>query len=570
MGGPWWVLIFFPILTLTTSLKPHKHSPPLQGNIAAPPLEVAAFYYELLGNNESRVVSAASRAQMLHFISLGSESWGNGLQYGLGLMNYSSFGEMFLQIPNATVDMIGHGGADWGSQAMIAGYSPPFNLGICLAMNAAEGMSSKGNNGMAYSNTYCEVYDAIQQTLQVGAPMNCSAKYPPGGGCYCPAGSTYQGNRSLYPIVGSDDDTGGDQFFPPLSCDGLFGLFEKGGANCLQVQRFLGKYPMDAKVITESCCVPAAGELGQCLCKTPQSKVDNLTEYNGGRPWPPDKGAPWNVPSNVTCQDLLAFVAQNSSLKTCSALKLNLDAKKELDVVRGVCCEDPQVDNLDCVCAQDATWRASHTIDPTKGLTCASFVQSFSSTYGIHTCTGVKDLLNFIPADDKNTSKGPLLPLIAQICCAPRDPCLGQAVVIDGGTAAIAQKLDDEGSAQYQTKIAACLPTLNTTHACHVDIVWDAFAEDLGVYTETAITACSCAADMYFWDVQFTLSNLTIGNTTFGASSFSISKLLARMLPAPCMGGGYMTNLTQAFCQGLNSSMGGSADTCTGVWSLGQ
>jgi hypothetical protein len=100
----------------------------LLGNIAAPPLEVAAFYYHLLGNTASPIVSNASRAEMLHWAPLGSDSWSDGLLYGLGLMNYTSFGGIFLHIPNATVEMVGHGGADWGSQAMMSGYSEPFKV----------------------------------------------------------------------------------------------------------------------------------------------------------------------------------------------------------------------------------------------------------------------------------------------------------------------------------------------------------------------------------------------------------------------------------------------------------
>ena len=135
------------------------------GNIAAPPLEVAAFYYNLLGDSATPIVSDASRAEMLHWIPLGSKSWSDGLMYGLGLMNYTSFGNVFLHIPNASFEMVGHGGADWGSQAMISGYSEPFHVGLCLAMNAQIGMNftlnqtgDLGKNGKVRRVSLCSCH----------------------------------------------------------------------------------------------------------------------------------------------------------------------------------------------------------------------------------------------------------------------------------------------------------------------------------------------------------------------------------------------------------------------------
>ena len=54
------------------------------GNLAAASIDVAAFFYKLLG--EKSVVSPSSLSQMMEFRPFSPISWGAGMEYGLGLM----------------------------------------------------------------------------------------------------------------------------------------------------------------------------------------------------------------------------------------------------------------------------------------------------------------------------------------------------------------------------------------------------------------------------------------------------------------------------------------------------
>lgn len=99
------------------------------GNIAAAPLDVATFYYNLLAEQSANpIVSADSRRQMLHFLPFSNHSWGAFTGYGLGLMNMSSMGEQLMNVVGSTCDLVGHGGEDWGSAALFSGYSHPFQM----------------------------------------------------------------------------------------------------------------------------------------------------------------------------------------------------------------------------------------------------------------------------------------------------------------------------------------------------------------------------------------------------------------------------------------------------------
>jgi CubicO group peptidase (beta-lactamase class C family) len=152
------------------------------GNIAATPIDVARFYYELF---HGRVVSNESLRSMatMHDSKIPFPKI-----YGLGLMPVGA-GVFGTALP-AAVDpanmthTVGHAGGDWGSQAWINGYNSRLNLGISLATNAAMmGLNCtktwQQSHGF-YADVACAVYDAVINVVLGGTSsrLNCSAATP--------------------------------------------------------------------------------------------------------------------------------------------------------------------------------------------------------------------------------------------------------------------------------------------------------------------------------------------------------------------------------------------------------
>jgi hypothetical protein len=114
-----------------------------------------------------------------------------------------------------------------------------------------------------------------------------------------------------------------------------------------------------------------------------------------------------------------------------------------------------------------------------------------------------------------------------------------------------------------------CIPTLGSTHECHLRVDWDAFEDDIAAYTEEATFACKCPAVLSFWSSQYTFTNLTLDNKTyFGPVVFHTENQLARMLPSSCDTGD-KDALSVAFCKAVAKSTGWEVVNCTGTWSLG-
>jgi len=225
------------------------------GNIASTANNIAKFYYMLLGP-EPRIVSRTSVRRMTQWVPLGG-SWASGLAYGLGLFKFQ--GQMMemmvgLQGKNAeSVDLIGHGGQDWGSTAVISGYSPKLRVGVSLTMNGLQGMNSSFDPGTsvtesnhAYPKTFCRVYEKLQRTLGDPEPLNCTEQYrTPAAPCVCRTGSKYDGKRPINWVRGR-------------TCDDLLGLIRTEvvrAKKCVEIFPWLIEHHvLDAT--RNACCVP--------------------------------------------------------------------------------------------------------------------------------------------------------------------------------------------------------------------------------------------------------------------------------------------------------------------------
>merc|ERR1719272_1929845 len=113
----------------------------------------------------------------------------SGLYYGLGLMHFK-LSQLWDPL-NQTITL-GHGGADWGSIALVNGFNPTYNFSLALGTNSVSGMNCSDEYrqlfpqrvGGQYSDTFfdetsCIVYDAIIQVVSNGtAPhLNCSVQF---------------------------------------------------------------------------------------------------------------------------------------------------------------------------------------------------------------------------------------------------------------------------------------------------------------------------------------------------------------------------------------------------------
>jgi CubicO group peptidase (beta-lactamase class C family) len=139
------------------------------GNIAAAPVDLASFYFHLL-NGEDELVNSSLVAEMVNFEPL-TTGWSAGLLYGLGLMSWS--GKYGFKTVDASksymADVVGHGGEDWGSNAVLAGFNKHFGFGISFSTNSATGMncslSDVTENFHANSVATCALYNAALQAV---------------------------------------------------------------------------------------------------------------------------------------------------------------------------------------------------------------------------------------------------------------------------------------------------------------------------------------------------------------------------------------------------------------------
>jgi CubicO group peptidase (beta-lactamase class C family) len=139
------------------------------GNIAAAPVDLASFYYHLL-NGKGDLLDPLLVAKMTK-TNLLDKGWSTGLPYGLGLMKWSGkFGFKTIDPSQSSqADLIGHGGEDWGSNALISGYNSYLDFGISLATNSVTGMncslSNMNENFQVGGIVVCEVYKAVLEAV---------------------------------------------------------------------------------------------------------------------------------------------------------------------------------------------------------------------------------------------------------------------------------------------------------------------------------------------------------------------------------------------------------------------
>jgi len=161
------------------------------GNIAQAPSDTARFYYELLRDDGSKLLSAASIDAMKSMQSQ-TTGWGAGwLSYGLGLMPVDWFGS-----DNSTQTYaVGHGGEDWGSGSNLAGYNGHYGFGVAVAMASEYGQNcsfgvhdnTTGHfdmsvNTQAMQHAACSVYQIVLDEFAASrgekAPtLDCSLDY---------------------------------------------------------------------------------------------------------------------------------------------------------------------------------------------------------------------------------------------------------------------------------------------------------------------------------------------------------------------------------------------------------
>lgn len=151
------------------------------GNIATTVGTAANWWWDLL--HDRSIVSNKSVSEMMKGEPL-SKGWSPGLWYGLGIMRHN--------VPKDKDNLtwtIGHGGQDWGSNALMAGYNQRFNVSLTIATNSVSGMNCSAayrdvyriRPGAMYSDSFyddatCAIYDEIIQTLTNGTEsrLNCS------------------------------------------------------------------------------------------------------------------------------------------------------------------------------------------------------------------------------------------------------------------------------------------------------------------------------------------------------------------------------------------------------------
>ena len=159
------------------------------GNIAASAESTATWFWDVY---HGKLVNDTTLLTMMNSVPL-TKGWSPGLSYGLGLMHFKL--PLAVDPLNQTIT-VGHGGADWGSIAMVNGFNPIYNFSLALASNSVSGMNCSEEYrelfpqrvGSQYSDNFfettsCIVYDTIIQTLTNGtAPqLNCSVHFDADG-----------------------------------------------------------------------------------------------------------------------------------------------------------------------------------------------------------------------------------------------------------------------------------------------------------------------------------------------------------------------------------------------------
>lgn len=153
------------------------------GNIAARPLDVARFAWEIFGTEE--LIDAKSRKEMntLHPFTDGNFG-AYAMAYGLGMeASFDASGAR----PNKICgfDYYGHGGLDYGSGAEVNGFLTGLNLGFSLAMNSAVQFGD-GVAGMACDRDWGSLRQAYNYALT--DVLNALAEYA--GVASYPCGNT--------------------------------------------------------------------------------------------------------------------------------------------------------------------------------------------------------------------------------------------------------------------------------------------------------------------------------------------------------------------------------------------
>lgn len=147
------------------------------GNIAAAPRDIAHFYY-LLGFSDV-FVSPNTRTEMTSFGAF-DMGWTPGQPYGLGLMTFDyKTGSPPKTNPRAR--LIGHGGADYGSQAIISGWNEELKFGLVLAINGDSGMNCSFanfiDNYLWLNEDVCKLYSTVLSVTSQGQlpTLQCGA-----------------------------------------------------------------------------------------------------------------------------------------------------------------------------------------------------------------------------------------------------------------------------------------------------------------------------------------------------------------------------------------------------------
>eukprot|EP00039_Didymoeca_costata_P022153 m.3875 g.3875 ORF g.3875 m.3875 type:complete len:600 (-) comp2844_c0_seq1:3-1802(-) len=139
------------------------------GNIAATVGNIAEWFWDLF---HEKIVNSTTLSEMCNRVPL-TNGWNPGLRYGLGMSEY----HVAQDCGNHTW-ILGHGGADWGSIAEIAGYNLRYNLSINIATNGVAGMNCSADYrtqfpmrpGAIYSEEFythgsCIIYDAVLRAI---------------------------------------------------------------------------------------------------------------------------------------------------------------------------------------------------------------------------------------------------------------------------------------------------------------------------------------------------------------------------------------------------------------------
>ena len=147
------------------------------GNLAASAQDVARFYFDLLGNESSPIVSKASRGAMMATRPLDT-GWARGyLEYGSGLMIETVDPKTGI-IP-AQVDTpgayIGHGGETYGFLSE-QGWFPSLNL----SMSAVAAQTATNTVGSLNSHVVmCRAAEIVSEVLYDRTiDLNCTALPP--------------------------------------------------------------------------------------------------------------------------------------------------------------------------------------------------------------------------------------------------------------------------------------------------------------------------------------------------------------------------------------------------------